>query len=233
MRNFKTLAILFVAAIMSSCGGDATTKSSTPKQMDYSEFTNKEYWDVVSGRAAKIVTALGLNDTEKDKRIQDLIASQYYRLNGIYDGNDAKIKKMKDSGIADAELDTKREAIKAQQTKDIQALHDAYVKVLSEELTKEQVDMVKDGMTYNVAPNTYRAFLDMIPDLTDPQKKFIWDALVEARDHAMDAGSSKEKHGWFGKYKGRINNYLSKEGYDLNTISAEWHERLRARDVEL
>jgi hypothetical protein len=39
--------------------------------------------------------------------------------------------------------------------------------------------------------------------------------LVEAREIAMDCGSSEEKHYWFGKYKGKINNYLSAEGYDL------------------
>ncbi len=33
--------------------------------------------------------------------------------------------------------------------------------------------------------------------------------LWEAREHAIDGGSSEEKHAWFGKYKGRIiNNYL-------------------------
>ena len=39
--------------------------------------------------------------------------------------------------------------------------------------------------------------------------------LTEAREHAMDASTSEEKHKWFGKYKGRINNYLSAAGYDL------------------
>jgi hypothetical protein len=32
---------------------------------------------------------------------------------------------------------------------------------------------------------------------------------------ALDASSSNKKHEAFGKYKGRINNYLSKRGYDL------------------
>ena len=30
----------------------------------------------------------------------------------------------------------------------------------------------------------------------------------------MDGSTSDEKHAVFGKYKGRINNYLSKAGYD-------------------
>ncbi len=67
-------------------------------------------------------------------------------------------------------------------------------------------------------------------ELTEEQKKYIYAALVEAREHAMDGGSSKEKHGWFGKYKGRINNYLSKAGYDLNKESTDWHKRVEERE---
>ena len=49
--------------------------------------------------------------------------------------------------------------------------------------------------------------------------------LLEAREYAMDAGSSEEKHGWFGKFKGRINNYLSKAGYDLRAAEEARAER--------
>ena len=52
--------------------------------------------------------------------------------------------------------------------------------------------------------------------------------LVEAREHAMDAESSEKKHGWFGKYKGRINNYLSAAGYDLKKEGEEWEKRRKA-----
>ena len=36
----------------------------------------------------------------------------------------------------------------------------------------------------------------------------------------------------YGKYKGRINNYLSSEGYDLKKASKEWAERERAAKNE-
>ena len=84
-------------------------------------------------------------------------------------------------------------------------------------------------MTYGVVPKTFFAFKDMIPSLTEEQKKYIYDNLVEAREHAMDAGSSKEKHAWFGKYKGRINNYLSAKGYDLEKERDGWYQRIEAR----
>jgi hypothetical protein len=43
----------------------------------------------------------------------------------------------------------------------------------------------------------------------------------------MDAGSSDEKHKWFGKYKGRINNYLSAAGYDMKKEGEEWQKRIK------
>lgn len=65
-------------------------------------------------------------------------------------------------------------------------------------------------MTYNVVKVTYDAQCDMIPTLKDEEKKQILAWLKEAREYAIDAESSKKKHETFGKYKGRINNYLSK-----------------------
>ena len=44
----------------------------------------------------------------------------------------------------------------------------------------------------------------------------------------MDAGSSDEKHGWFGKYKGRINNRLSADGIDLKKAERDLADRERA-----
>jgi len=62
---------------------------------------------------------------------------------------------------------------------------------------------------------TYRRYQQVLPELTDEQKREILANLIEARELAMDGGSSDEKHAIFGKYKGRINNYLSAQGYDL------------------
>jgi len=196
------------------------------------EFSDKEYWEVVSGRAGKIVETMNLNDAAKDKQVQDMIAAQYYRLNGIHDGTDAEIEKLKESGLDKAKKDKQIEKLNAKRDKDLAKLHKSYLKELSEVLTPEQIDEVKNGMTYSVLVHTWNGYQDMLPNLTEAQKKYIWEALVEAREKAMDAGSSKDKHAWFGKYKGRINNYLAKDGYDLNKESKDWHERMRKEGKE-
>ena len=84
-------------------------------------------------------------------------------------------------------------------------------------------------MTYNVLNVTYTAYQDMLPSLTGEQKKQILAWLTEAREHAMDAESSDKKHAWFGKYKGRINNYLAKAGVDMKQAEKEWQQRLREK----
>jgi Protein of unknown function (DUF3826) len=62
------------------------------------------------------------------------------------------------------------------------------------------------------------------------QKTKIYEWLKEAREIAMDAESSDKKHAVFGKYKGRINNYLSAEGYDLKKATEEWQQRIKERN---
>ena len=83
-------------------------------------------------------------------------------------------------------------------------------------------------MTYNVLNVTYKAMLEMIPSLKTEEKAQIMSWLVEAREFAMDAESSDKKHWWFGKYKGRINNYLAGRGYDLQKERKAWEERIKA-----
>ena len=96
-------------------------------------------------------------------------------------------------------------------------------------LDDAQIETVKDVMTYNVVKVTYDAQCDMIPTLKDEEKKQILAWLKEAREYAIDAESSKKKHETFGKYKGRINNYLSKRGYNLQKEREEWAKRVKAR----
>lgn len=188
-----------------------------------------EYVKVTNERAQKIVDDLKLNSKEDQLAVRDIIAEQYRSLNTIHESRDAKIEAVK-KAVSDKEQQQKQvDKLKNDADKKILSLHKSYLKKLSKKLTNSQIVQVKDGMTYGVLPITVSGYNDMLPNLTAEQKKYIYDALVEAREHAMDGGTSKEKHAWFGKYKGRINNYLSKQGYDLNKESADWHKRLEER----
>ena len=180
-------------------------------------------------RAEKIATTLGLADPARSGRVRDLIARQYHDLNLIHSARDAAIKAAQeragaDQAAADAAVKLARTEAEAAQDH----LHPAYLVRLATELTPAQIDQVKDGMTYGVLPLTFRVYQEMLPNLTAEQKAQILAWLTEAREHAMDASTSEEKHGWFGKYKGRINNYLSQAGIDMKQAEKEMLARQKA-----
>ncbi|MFB9107845.1 DUF3826 domain-containing protein [Flavobacterium gyeonganense] len=217
MTSIKKLGILFL--FFAFC------------KLSAQQYADPEYVKVTNERAAKIVEKLALNDKQKETAVTNIIAQQFRDLSKIQDERDAAVKKVKeDSGLTKEKQNEKIDKLKADADKSIDKLHKAYLKKLKTQLNEAKITEVKDGMTYGVLPITVTAYNDMIPTLTEAQKKYIYDALVEAREHAMDGGSSKEKHAWFGKYKGRINNYLSKEGYDLTKEREGWNKRIAEKE---
>ena len=187
-----------------------------------------DYMEVVKGRAFKIAAPLGIKDSAKFYRVRDKIAQEYAGIKTIDDEKEAAVKAVKAQNLDKAAADAELAKITSLSEEKRIALNKGFVQSLAEELSAGQVEQVKNGLTYNVLPLTYKAHLDMIPTLKEEEKKYIYDALYEAREHAMAAGSSDAKHAWFGKYKGRINNYLASRGYDLTKEREAWYERIKA-----
>jgi len=164
------------------------------------------YTKTLTDRSQKIVNSLNINDTVIYKRVTDILVNQYKSLGVIHDSSDTEdVKNLK-----------------------LYNLHCEFIGKLASELTPEQIDRVKDGMTYGVVKVTYDSYCNMIPTLKPEEKRQLMAWLVEAREHAMDAASSEKKHEWFGKYKGRFNNYLSQRGYDIGKERKNWEEQLKS-----
>lgn len=189
------------------------------------------YTKAITERADKIVQKLDVKKEKKALKVRDLIANQYRNLNDIHEQKKNSILALKgNTSLSKEQLSSEIQKVEQKAEADQNTLHEKYLKSLSKELSDTQVEAVKDGMTYNVLPNTYRAYQEMLPDLTKDQKKQILDYLTEAREHAMDAESSEKKHAWFGKYKGKINNYLSAQGVDMKKAGQEWEKKIKAAE---
>lgn len=166
-----------------------------------------KYVNNIIARSQKIVDALQLTDKSSKQNVLHIICNRYFLLNDIYE------KFGKNKAERDAEL---------------YKHHFEFAANLENYLSEKQVEQVKDGMTFGVVPKTYQAHLEMIPSLKENEKLQILNWLKEAREFAIDAENSKAKHGWFGKYKGRINNWLTKRGYDLKAEREGWYKRIEA-----
>ena len=218
MKKIVLMSLLFLCGWISAGAVDLNKENRDPK-----------YVESIVNRSQKIVDKLGLTDAKVAEDVCNVIANRYFELNDIYEIRDAKVKAVKESGLTG---DAKNEALKAAENEKDAALyrsHFAFPASLSLFLNEEQIEAVKDGMTYGVVKVTYEATLDMIPSLKEEEKVQIYAWLVEAREFAMDAENSNTRHAADGKYKGRINNYLAKRGYNLTKEREEWAKRVKAR----
>ena len=177
---------------------------------------DSKYVETIIGRARKATDELGITWTPLGQNVLVIIANRYFKLNDIYAERDS-VKKT-DKKLAEAQCDSK-----------LYRSHFGFDADLSMYLKPQEIERVKDVMTFNVVKVTYEAHCDMIPTLKEEEKAQILAWLIEARELAIDAESSKKKHEVFGKYKGRINNYLTKRGYDLVKEREAWYERIKAR----
>ena len=172
------------------------------------EGQDPQYVETIKGRAQKIVNTLGLNDAQVAENVRNIIANRYFLLNDIHSKYDK----------------TQQDALQA----DLYKHHFELASALAQYLTEEQIESVKDGMTFGRLKRDYQATQDMIPSLSEYEKKQVLIWLKEAREYAMDAADSKGKHFWFDKYRGRTNNWLSARGYDLKKERDNWMKRTAA-----
>ena len=159
------------AAILSLFSLTTTNAQSVPLN---TEGQDSAYVETIKGRAQKIVDGLGLTDATKAESVRNIIANRYFLLNDIH----AKYDK------------SQQDALQAELYKH----HFELASALALYLTDEQIDAVKDGMTYGRLKRDYQAQLDMIPTLTDFEKQQVLVWLKEAREYAMDAADSKGKY---------------------------------------
>ncbi len=210
--------VVFVAQRSIAPAAERDKRSAkTPEQSE------ADYTRAIEQRTGDIMAVLKLQDAEKSNRVHDLIMAQYRSLRAWHDTNDSRLKVLSNEATpaSQKEHDQIQASLKAQ--------HTNFISGLNRELTPDEVQAVKDKMTYGTVKVTYDAYCQMIPTLTDSEKTRIMELLKQAREEAMDGGSSQEKGAIFKKYKGKINNYLAAQGHDVEKDRKEWIAREKAK----
>jgi len=217
--KYLWIAVCLVALIPTVKAVDLDSKNRDPK-----------YVENISSRSNKIVDKLELKNKNVAENVLNIVANRYFELNDIFSKRDTAMSLIKQSALKG---EAKNNALNAAQNEKEAALyrsHFAFPSDLSLYLNEKQIEAVKDGITFGVVKVTYDATLEMIPSLKEEEKTQILAWLKEGREFALDAETSNKKHEAFGKYKGRINNYLSKRGYDLVKEREGWYARIKARE---
>ena len=216
MNPTRLLPTLLFSVVVFCAGNASAQEEATPA----STAADREafYTQTIEHRTEDILKALALKDAEKAGRVHDSIILQYRSLRAR---DAAVVAKLKDTGNTNADS-AARSALASGLTK---PLHEWFVGVLALDLTPEQVDAVKDQMTYNKVKVTFDAYCNIIPNLTEPDKAKIQELLKAAREEAIDGGSAGEKSAVFQKYKDQINAYLNANGHDVQKAYKDWEAK--------
>lgn len=171
------LAAVLSVSLSSARPGRAATEGTNQTK---AEQADAGYTKAIDKRAADVVNSLGLKGSTNAPRLHEILAAQYHALKEWHKQNDAKLER--------AAADEAREI-----NISLKTLHDKFLASLSAVLTPEQVEKVKDQMTYDKARVTFNAYRHNVPNLTEAQKQKILEWLKEAREEAMDAGSIRRE----------------------------------------
>lgn len=173
----------------------------------------------IEKRAADMLKALALQDEAKVGRVRDAILAQYRSLRARDEAIDTMFQSLSKNAPG---IETNRAVILKVLS---QQLHAGFLKRLAADLTPEQVELVKDKMTYNKVKVTYDAYCEIVPKLTDAEKAKILEMLKAAREEAMDGGSADEKTAIFQHHKDQINAMLNANGHDVAKATKEWEAK--------
>ena len=195
-----------------------------------SKSRDPKYVETIVARSQKIVDKLKLKDQTVAKNVLNIVSNRYFELNDIFSKRDTSINRIKRSALKGEARNNAQNAAQNEKEAALYRSHFAFPANLSLYLSDSQIEAIKDGITFGVVKVTFDATLEMIPTLKTEEKTQILAWLKEGREFALDAETSNKKHEAFGKYKGRINNYLSKQGYDLVKEREGWYARIKARD---
>ena len=191
----------------------AQASTTAPTEAEKEAF----YATTIENRTADILKLLNFTDAAKSNAVHEILVAQYHELR-----------------VRDAAIDTRlrvegKEISYANRAEQLmiqsKPLHDSFLTKLAASLTPEQVEKVKDLMTFNKVKVTYDAYDAIVSGLTDAEKAKILELLKLAREEAMDGGSAPEKSAIFQKYKEQINSYLDAQGHDTAKAFKDWAEK--------
>ena len=176
----------------------------------------------IGAKADHLLAAIKLDDSAKATRVKAIISEWLVTMWNWHQQNDTQLDQLwSDWGKARSASpnDEFPGEIVEHKIMDVYAslkpAYDSFTNKLATELTPEQIDNIKD--TWSRKPGmtrTYKAYLQIIPDLTEAQKQVVHDQLLGAREDAMLTDSDREIVNIYKCHKLKVQAYIGKLEWD-------------------
>lgn len=170
----------------------------------------------IDGETDRVLAPLKLDDPARTDRVRQVLGSWLVTLWNWHAQHDTELNTLWSEWNEARAVVPKDEfpgEVIAQRIDAIYASLKPACRTLLEELatalTPEQIDLFKE--TWSRSPGmdrTYRAYLEIVPDLTDEQKNVIRERMLLAREAAMLTDSDKEIVNLYKVHKVKVEAYI-------------------------
>ncbi len=170
----------------------------------------------IDDKLQRMLKPLKLEDAAKIERVRAVGTKWLGELFAWHKQNDAELGKLWGEWRQARSVVPKDEFNGEVVSRRIEALYASllpayrsFIEGLSADLSIEQVDALKEAWSRSPGmERTYKAYLEIVPDLTEEQKKVIRDRMLLAREAAMLTDSDKEIVNLFKVHKVKVETYV-------------------------
>jgi len=170
----------------------------------------------IDQKAARIVESLKLTDAGKAAKVKAIAGDWLAAMMTWHKEHDAELNRLWAEWNKARSVVPKDEfpgEVIAHQIDAVYAslkpAYEDYMKRLSAELTEGQVDAIKESWSRSPGmTRTYKAYLEIVPDLTAKDKEVIKARLLMAREAAMLTDADKEIVAIYKRHKVKVEQYV-------------------------
>jgi len=179
-------------------------------------------------KAAEWVTALNLNDADKESRVKAAIATH---LKTIRDWHNEHPFTTVPAGINPAagnklsELDRQVIANSAMP----KTVHEDLLNALNKDLQPDQVEIILDKYTVGKVAFTMKGYKAIVPDLKPEEEAQILSYLKQAREQAIDYKNMNQISAIFEIYKTKSEQYLNSNGRNWKQLYKSYTDAVKAK----
>jgi len=176
----------------------------------------------IDAKADHLLAAIKLNEPAKAARIKAIMGHWFITMWNWHQKHDSQLDELWSQWSKARSASPNDEfpgEIIAQKITDVYAslkpAYNSFTNQLATELTPEQVDTIKETWSHKPGmTRTYKAYLQIVPDLTEAQKKVIYDQLLAAREDAMLTDSDREIVNIYKCHKLKVQAYIGTLAWD-------------------
>jgi hypothetical protein len=212
-----TRLVATIASLLLAFGSLAPLRAAeVPAGKDVAVSTEEAVQKHIDAKAGKLLKAIQLDDAAKAARVKAIMGEWFVTMWNWHKENDPKLKELWSQWSKARAVVPKDEfpgEVIAHRIDDVYAslkpAYQSFLDKLATELTPEQIDTIKE--TWSRSPGmtrTYNAYLEIVPNLTEEQKKVIYDLMVPAREAAMLTDNSKEIVNIYKVHKVKVEAYV-------------------------